>query len=644
MAEVITKEKLENASLDADSLEIFISGTDIEDVLTRLGKQYPTLPKLVRILMETGGWKAYQTEAALLATTPTVNPSVGYAFDTKKMYLWNGTTWINEGLSQLDQAKDFTLSQFTTDNPNLYKKENNFSGLYVSTSNSIASNPTTALNRMPVEAGATYAIKSSTFNTTTFFVVLRDSDSVAVGSTLGRVTFNDTPDSTVKTFTIPADSSAKFALFSVLLPQFSFDIRDTCIVNKGNSISTVETVIKISGHDIADTFSRATFLPKAAISESVQLYDPSKNVNNLFVRATSGVVESSASATVMGQFPVNGGGTYAVRSSNFNTGAFAIALRATNSVAAGSTLGKVVLNDTNDPQVKTFTIPPESTAKFALINIKLPTISFDISASLSIMAGTGIVDYDAITAINGKGIADVYAREQIKSLVPEFSASILKNKKWLVVGDSITDQTGRANHNYHYYLAQMVGGMTIYNYGLSGTGFFNRSDVASKITQTDVDFISIFLGTNDWGNQIASNQKQLGVFGDTGTTTISGCINTTITGLIDIFPLIPLVIFTPLPRGNNWGLNGADNAYGYNLKDLVDLLHQYATHYSLPILDLYAASTLYPWNATANEYYFKPPEGSTYPPVGDGLHPNDEGHKALACRMRVFLESVQHKY
>ncbi|HFX6314461.1 TPA: exo-alpha-sialidase, partial [Acinetobacter baumannii] len=76
MADIITREQLENASLDADSLEVFISGTDMEDVLTRLGQQYPSLAKLVRILMETGGWKAYQTEAALLATVPIVNPSV----------------------------------------------------------------------------------------------------------------------------------------------------------------------------------------------------------------------------------------------------------------------------------------------------------------------------------------------------------------------------------------------------------------------------------------------------------------------------------------------------------------------------------------------------------------------------------------
>lgn len=102
--EIITRQQLVDAGLDAESLQKFISGTDIEDVLTRLGQIYPTLAKLVRMLMETGGWKAYETEAILLATTPLVNPSVGYAFDTKKLYLWNGTIWKDEGLSPLDLA------------------------------------------------------------------------------------------------------------------------------------------------------------------------------------------------------------------------------------------------------------------------------------------------------------------------------------------------------------------------------------------------------------------------------------------------------------------------------------------------------------------------------------------------------------
>ncbi|WEI17155.1 SGNH/GDSL hydrolase family protein [Acinetobacter proteolyticus] len=105
--QIITKEGLVNASKDANSLEVFMSGSDIEDVVTRLGKVYPTLAKLVRMLMETGGWKAYETESALKATTPIIVPSVAYAFDTKKLYLWNGAIWVDEGLSQLAQAQNY---------------------------------------------------------------------------------------------------------------------------------------------------------------------------------------------------------------------------------------------------------------------------------------------------------------------------------------------------------------------------------------------------------------------------------------------------------------------------------------------------------------------------------------------------------
>ncbi|EML4808922.1 SGNH/GDSL hydrolase family protein [Acinetobacter baumannii] len=629
--EIVTREQLENASKDANSLELFISGTVDEDVLTRLGQQYPTLAKLIRILMETGGWKAYQTEAALLATTPTVNPSVGYAFDTKKLYLWNGTAWIDEGLSQLDQAKNFTLSQFTIDNLNLYQKINNFTGLFVSVStNNIAANASTVLNRFPVEAGKTYAIRSTSFSPDTFIIVLRDTDSVAVGPTLGKVTFSDTVDANVKTFTIPAGSPAKYALMSVLLPAFNFDIRETCIVNQGTTINEKETVIKIAGREIVDVFARTAFLLKSAISESIQLYNPATNINNFYVKATNAEVGTST-GTVMGQFPVEAGKTYAVRSNSFDPNAFVLALRSTNSTAIGPTLGRVTLTDTSDANVKTFTVPAGSAAKYALLNIKLPSISFDISAVLSIMAGTEIVDYDAIVGINGKPIADTYARKQIEALAN--GSLVLTGKKWIVIGDSITEHNYRSHLNYHDYVSEMVGGMTIYNYGISGTGYYGRFNVADDITQSpdDIDIVTWFFGTNDWNH----GNKPLGTFLDTTTSTISGCINTTFIKLITKFPKHKLAVFTPLPRLNNWGSNAANNSMGYTLEQLANLIIQYAKHYSLPYLDLYHESNLPVYVPAANEYYF----WADGQPSPDGLHPNDNGHKVLARKVKSLLEA-----
>lgn len=60
--EIITKQKLINASLDATSLEEFISGGDIETVVTRLNIEYPTLANAIRQIYEKGG-KFYPTLA-----------------------------------------------------------------------------------------------------------------------------------------------------------------------------------------------------------------------------------------------------------------------------------------------------------------------------------------------------------------------------------------------------------------------------------------------------------------------------------------------------------------------------------------------------------------------------------------------------
>ncbi|RQL73177.1 hypothetical protein BJI55_06100 [Acinetobacter pittii] len=62
----------------------------------------------LQISTSNAGIKYFSTEAELLATTPgPTDPKQAYAFNTKKNYLWNGANWIDEGLSQLDQAKAF---------------------------------------------------------------------------------------------------------------------------------------------------------------------------------------------------------------------------------------------------------------------------------------------------------------------------------------------------------------------------------------------------------------------------------------------------------------------------------------------------------------------------------------------------------
>ncbi|MEO4129028.1 hypothetical protein ABH301_03530, partial [Acinetobacter pittii] len=117
---IITEEKMQNLDTDIQHAGEAVNLDKV--IIPRYGDPFDSFPRAIRLLMETGGWKAYSTEAELLATVPTVNPSVGYAFDTKKLYKWNGTAWIDEGLSQLASSrKNFqNLLKFTENSQNLF--------------------------------------------------------------------------------------------------------------------------------------------------------------------------------------------------------------------------------------------------------------------------------------------------------------------------------------------------------------------------------------------------------------------------------------------------------------------------------------------------------------------------------------------
>ena len=107
--QIITKQQLVDANKNADSWEKYWSGADDEDVITRLNRLYPTHAKSLKILMENGGLQPFETEVQLLATVPVVNPTAAKALDTKKVWIWKGTDWVDTGLSELDQAKKYTL-------------------------------------------------------------------------------------------------------------------------------------------------------------------------------------------------------------------------------------------------------------------------------------------------------------------------------------------------------------------------------------------------------------------------------------------------------------------------------------------------------------------------------------------------------
>lgn len=100
MAEPIAMQKLIDASIDSDTLEIAVNGDDSTDVETRLGGVYPTLAKAIKIIIEQGTLDATIFKTKTLMTSSALAES-SYALVTDESnpsengyYQKRGEEWV----------------------------------------------------------------------------------------------------------------------------------------------------------------------------------------------------------------------------------------------------------------------------------------------------------------------------------------------------------------------------------------------------------------------------------------------------------------------------------------------------------------------------------------------------------------------
>ena len=215
----------------------------------------------------------------------------------------------------------------------------------------------------------------------------------------------------------------------------------------------------------------------------------------------------------------------------------------------------------------------------------------------------------------------------------------LKNAKINFLGDSITEGHGVEPEECFVSLIGAKNGALCRNYGIGGTriarqrvpsaeskwdkDFCGRFDVMDK----DADVVVVFGGTNDFGH----GDAPVGTMADRTPDTFYGALHTLYAGLIARYPAARIVVMTPLHRAteDNPRGDGSKDAPGLCLIDYVRIIRQVAEYYSLPVLDLYAASGLQPRVPVIRERY-----------IPDGLHPNDEGHRILADLIRAYLRGL----
>ncbi len=207
-----------------------------------------------------------------------------------------------------------------------------------------------------------------------------------------------------------------------------------------------------------------------------------------------------------------------------------------------------------------------------------------------------------------------------------------QGKRWAVFGDSLTEKNYRAEMSYYDYVRDELG-VSIVNYGVSGSGYKRAYDTGNdfvtrmlKVDPSDFDVLTIFGSGNDKNTNLP-----IGNITDTGTSTLCGCINTTIDNFYSVAPTKPIGLVTPCPWAgfppsaeNNW-MDQYSNA-----------IVAIARSRGIPCLDLYHSSGMRPWDASFRESFYV--ENGV---VDTGVHPNSEGHRVfLYPRFREFLKSL----
>lgn len=217
---------------------------------------------------------------------------------------------------------------------------------------------------------------------------------------------------------------------------------------------------------------------------------------------------------------------------------------------------------------------------------------------------------------------------------PTLEQSKWHGKKWVVFGDSLTEENRRTTKHYFDYISEKTG-ISTYNMGNGGSGYASERDINTAFYQrigsvpTDADVITIFGSFNDLSEiGTGSGQLPLGDADDNDTTTIGGLINTTFDNLFSTFPLANVGVVTPTPWVNANPTNEPNTASQY-----VDLIIAVCKRRGIPCLDLFHCSQLRPWEESYRALAYSKDEGN-------GVHPDETGHKIIAPEFEAFLDRL----
>lgn len=192
--------------------------------------------------------------------------------------------------------------------------------------------------------------------------------------------------------------------------------------------------------------------------------------------------------------------------------------------------------------------------------------------------------------------------------------------EWLCIGDSITERNFRTSLNYHDYVAPRLG-LEVLNEGFSGTGFLRDFEgnvnylKRLRMIEPKPGIVTVMGSFNDCsllhegfeGNFEKALEEQMDKY---------------FSIILGFYPTSLVAAISPSPWCTHYGT-----------QPYVEIMRRVSARHCIPFLDLCTRSPLRPWEAENNRKYFS----CAAAPDGDGVHPNELGHKLIAARVEAFL-------
>jgi len=237
-----------------------------------------------------------------------------------------------------------------------------------------------------------------------------------------------------------------------------------------------------------------------------------------------------------------------------------------------------------------------------------------------------------------------------------------EGKKVAFLGDSMTDKCRVGTTCVYWESLEQLLGIKPFVYGINGAqwnGIYQQSVKLNKEQGDSIDAIIIFAGTNDYngnipigtffsekikttkhnGNMVMRKHREP-VITD---STFCGRINKALSYIKQNFPTKQLIIMTPIHRGyaqfsekNVQPEESYCNGCGLYLESYINTLKRASSIWSVPIIDLYSLSGLYPLFDADTIYIHNA--------TTDRLHPNAKGDFRLAKTIKYQMMALPSSF